>query len=182
MDQQSQVADKPLLMSLPDAVEAGQMVPVEGSRSGAERPKGGPGKGGSKATQFKPGVRTAGRQKGQPNRLTVGLREAVELATQPGKCHPDGFAGWLIERAHGGIEDRKIFAGVVSRVIPLQVEKKTEGVMRIELGWLHGRDVGRHLSQPLPIATQVIDLEADSDGVTRIKDPSASAPGSSEQG
>jgi hypothetical protein len=105
---------------------------------------------------FQPGVRTAGRQKGQPNHLTVGLREAVEKATQNGACHPQGFAGWLIDRARGGIEDRKIFAGVVSRVIPLQVNSKCEGTVRIELGWLTGRDVGRHLSQQ----GQVIEMSA----------------------
>lgn len=111
-----------------------------------------------------------GRPKGVPNKVTQTIREAVELAAQPGACHPNGFAGWLVDRAKGGVEDRKIFAGVVSRVIPLQVEKKSDTTMRIELGWLQGRDVGRHLSQPLPIAAQVIDLEHDSAGVTRIKD------------
>lgn len=132
---------------------AGEVVEVEA----AALPKAGPGKGRPRpgmATRFKPGVRTAGRQKGQPNHLTVGLREAVELATQPGQCHPQGFAGWLVDRARGGVEDRKIFAGVVSRVIPLQVNSKSEGTVRIELGWLTGRDVGRRVAQQ----GQVIEL------------------------
>ncbi len=125
-----------------------------------------------------------GRPKGVPNKVTTTIREAIEIAAQ--QCHPSGFAGWLVERAQGGIEDRKIFAGVVGRVVPLQVQAKSEGVMRIELGWLNGRDVGRHLSQPLPIAAQVIDLQADSDGALRIKDQSDASPsqpaGEGEQG
>jgi hypothetical protein len=93
-----------------------------------------------------------GRPKGVPNKLTQTIREAVEIAAQG--CHPKGLAGWLIDRAKGGIEDRKIFAGVVSRVIPLQVNSKSEGTVRIELGWLTGRDVGRNLAQQ----GQVIEL------------------------
>jgi hypothetical protein len=106
-------------------------------------------------SRFKPGAAPGpGRPKGVPNKLTIGLREAVEAATQPGQCHPQGFAGWLVDRARGGVEDRKIFAGVVSRVIPLQVNAKSEGSLRIELGWLTGRDVGRRVAQQ----GQVIEL------------------------
>ena len=123
-----------------------------------------------------------GRPKGVPNKLTVGLKEAVELAVQPGQCHPQGFAGWLVERAHGGIEDRKIFAGVVSRVIPLQVEKKTDTTMRIELGWLNGRDVGRNLSQSGGRVTQVIDVITESPAGPMIKDQSDSAEGGDPTG
>jgi len=117
-------------------------------------------------TLFKPGERRVGRAKGTQNKLTVGLREAVELATQPGQCHPGGFAGWLIDRAKGGIEDRKIFAGVVSRVIPLQVNSKSEGTVRIELGWLTGRDVGRHVSQQGD--RQVIDVVPENDRILAV--------------
>lgn len=160
-----QLADKlesPALMSLPELERASggaARAPKSGERKALGKP-------------FQPGVRTAGRQKGQPNRLTVSLREAVELAVQPGQCHPHGFAGWLVERAQGGIEDRKIFAGVVGRVIPLQIQQKSENNVRIELGWLNGRDVGRHLSQPLPIATQVIDITAERADGPVIKDQS----------
>lgn len=176
------LADKSLLRSLPElASEAGEMLPA------APRPaKQAARKGPPPETLFKPGERRVGRVKGTPNKLTVGLREAVELAVQPGQCHPQGFAGWLVERAHGGIEDRKIFAGVVSRVIPLQVEKKSDTTMRIELGWLNGRDVGRHLSQPLPIAAQVIDITTEKQNDPVIKDQSEQAgqggEGASEQG
>lgn len=63
-------------------------------------------------------------------------------ATQEGACHPDGFKGWLIERAHGGIEDRKIFAGVVSRVIPVEITGTDGGPIKIDLGWLGQRRIG----------------------------------------
>ena len=43
---------------------------------------------------------------------------------------------------------------MVSRVIPLQVNAKSEGSLRIELGWLTGRDVGRRVAQQ----GQVIEL------------------------
>jgi len=155
------------------AMHGGELI--EGGIAAA-RPKAGSGKGGrhpGEATRFKPGVRTAGRQKGQPNKLTVSLREAVELAVQPGQCHPNGFAGWLVDRAKGGVEDRKIFAGVVGRVIPLQIEKKSDTTMRIELGWLNGRDVGRHLSQSAGNGTQVIDITAEPASSPLIKDQNA---------
>lgn len=120
---------------------------------------------------FKPGERKTGRQKGTPNKVTQTIREAIEIAAQ--QCHPNGFAGWLVERAAGGIEDRKIFAGVVGRVVPLQVNAKSEGVVRIELGWLNGRDVGRHLSQSPGERTQVIDITAEPASSPLIKDQSA---------
>lgn len=171
--QGSAVADKnPLLMNLPDLErqESGGVAVV--SERGAKAPKSGAGKA-LPGKPFKPGVRTAGRQKGQPNHLTIGLREAVEKATQAGQCHDQGFAGWLVERAKGGIEDRKIFAGVVSRVIPLQVNQKSEGLVRIELGWLNGRDVGRNLAQLHQPSSQVIDIYSESAGEQLIKDQSA---------
>jgi len=48
-----------------------------------------------------------GRAKGTPNKVTQTLREAVELAARD--CHPQGLAGWLVERAQGGVQDRQIF-------------------------------------------------------------------------
>jgi len=123
--------------------------------------------------KFKPGERRTGRQKGTPNKVTQTIREAIEIAAN--ECHPHGFAGWLVDRARGGIEDRKIFAGVVSRVVPLQVNAKSEGVVRIELGWLNGRDVGRHLSQSPGERTQVIDITAEPASSPLIKDQSADA-------
>lgn len=167
----AQLADKlerPALISLPELERA--------SGGAARAPKSGSGKA-LPGKPFPKGVRTAGRQKGQPNKLTVGIREAVELAVQPGQCHPNGFAGWLVDRAKGGVEDRKIFAGVVGRVIPLQINQKSEGTVRIELGWLNNRAVGRNLAQSDGDARQVIDITAERADVPVIKDHSDTAPG-----
>lgn len=89
---------------------------------------------------FKPGE--GGRPKGVPNKVTRTIRQAVMDSIEPGNCHPDGLAGWLIERARGGIEDRKIYAAVVSRVIPIEITGEGGGPVKIDLGWLTGRKVG----------------------------------------
>lgn len=83
-----------------------------------------------------------GRPKGVPNKINKTIREAVLEAVQPGACHENGFAGWLIERSQGGIEDRKIFAGVVSRVIPIEITGAGGGPVKIDLGWLTDRRIG----------------------------------------
>lgn len=101
---------------------------------------------------FKPGE--GGRPKGVPNRVSKTIREAVLEAVQPGMCHPEGLKGWLVERALGGIEDRKIFAGVVSRVIPIEITGEGGGPVKIDLGWLTSRKVGGEVIDITP-ATQI---------------------------
>ena len=115
----------------------------------------------------------SGRPKGTPNRVTRSIREAVEKASH--ECHPRGLAGWLLERSRGGIQDRQIFAAMVMKALPLQVQAQVDGGIRIELGWLGGRSVGATASQIADDKSQVIDLQRDSDGVLRIKDPIAQA-------
>ncbi len=83
-----------------------------------------------------------GRPPGTPNKVSKSIREAVLEAVQPGMCHPEGLKGWLVERALGGIEDRKIFAGVVSRVIPIEITGEGGGAVKVDLGWLAGRKIG----------------------------------------
>ncbi len=89
---------------------------------------------------FAPG--NPGKPKGAVNRVSKTIREAVLEAVQPGMCHPEGLKGWLVDRAQGGIEDRKIFAGVVSRVIPIEITGEGGGPVKIDLGWLTGRKIG----------------------------------------
>lgn len=89
---------------------------------------------------FAPG--NPGKPKGAQNKVTRTIRQAVMESIEPGNCHPDGLAGWLIERARGGIEDRKIYAAVVSRVIPIEITGEGGGPVKIDLGWLTGRKVG----------------------------------------
>lgn len=83
-----------------------------------------------------------GRPKGVPNKIPRTIREAILAATQPGKCHPDGLEGWLIDRANGGIEDRKIFGAMVSRALPIEVTGTDGGPIKIDLGWLSQRRIG----------------------------------------
>lgn len=121
---------------------------------------------------------TAGRQKGVPNKVTRTIREAVERACQPGRCHPEGLAGWLVERAQGSIGDRQIFAAVVNKAMPLQVQASVNGGIRLELGWLGGRQIGASAAQTAQPVAQVLDLARESDGTYQIVDQRtvASAP------
>lgn len=93
-----------------------------------------------------------GRPKGVPNKVSKSIREAVLEAVQPGMCHPEGLKGWLVERALGGIEDRKIFAGVVSRVIPIEITGEGGGAVKVDLGWLAGRKIGGDVIDVTPTA------------------------------
>ena len=98
----------------------------------------------------------AGRPKGVPNKLTQSLKEAVERAARD--CHPQGLAGWLVERAQGGVQDRQIFAGLVGKVIPIQVNQAVSGGVSISLNWLGSRNIGTIAAQPKVIVAQTIDL------------------------
>lgn len=113
----------------------------------------------------------AGRVKGTPNRVTVTVKAAIEQAIQPGGCHPQGLAGWLIERAKGGLGDRQIFASVVNKFVPVQLNANIDGGIKLELGWLGGRQVGTTPSQLQQEQTQVIELKEENAGVYRIIDP-----------
>lgn len=110
----------------------------------------------------------AGRVKGVPNKLTVTLKAAVERAARD--CHPEGLAGWLVERANGSIGDRQIFAAMVGKVIPIQVNQSVEGGISINLNWLGGRAIGTVAAQPQVRNAEVIDLIEDSGGTNRIVD------------
>ena len=101
-----------------------------------------------------------GRAKGTPNKVTQTLREAVERAARD--CHPQGLAGWLVERAQGGVQDRQIFAGLVGKVIPIQVNQQVNGGISINLNWLGGRAIGTVSAQPKVIDAQTVELIEDS--------------------
>ena len=110
-----------------------------------------------------------GRPKGTANKTTRTIREAVELAAKG--CHPEGLAGWLIERAQGGLGDRQIFAQMVNKAMPLQVQAQVGGGVQIQLSWLGGRQIGTTVAQSADQRTQVLDLQAEKDGTYRIIDP-----------
>jgi hypothetical protein len=95
-----------------------------------------------------------GRQKGVQNKLTRSLKEAVEMAARD--CHPRGLAGWLVERANGSVQDRQIFATLVGKVIPIQVNQQVQGGISINLGWLAGRQIGTSAAQAEVIDAQPV--------------------------
>ena len=109
-----------------------------------------------------------GRQKGTPNKLTVTLKAAVERAARD--CHPQGLAGWLVDRANGSIGDRQIFAALVGKVIPIQVNQSVEGGISINLNWLGGRAIGTVAAQNQVTQSQPVDLIEDSGGKYQIVD------------
>ena len=110
-----------------------------------------------------------GRQKGAQNKVTRTIREAVEKAAR--ECHADGLAGWLVERAQGSLGDRQIFAQMVNKAMPLQVQAQVGGGVQIQLSWLGGRQIGTTVAQSAEQRTQVLDLQAEKDGTYRIIDP-----------
>lgn len=102
----------------------------------------------------------AGRPKGVPNKVTQSIREAIEMATREvmdskGK---KGLAAWLVERAHGNVQDRQIFAGLVAKALPLQVNASVNGGITLNLGWLQQRAIGTATAQLSGNAPQVIDV------------------------
>jgi hypothetical protein len=117
----------------------------------------------------------AGRAKGVPNKVTRTIREAVEMAARD--CHPKGLAGWLVERAQGSLGDRQIFAAMVNKAMPLQVNTNVDGGIRLELGWLSARQVGTPAAQIENQPAQVLDLQRENDGTYRIIDPATGAEG-----
>lgn len=78
------------------------------------------------------GVKTGGRQAGTPNKLTATVKEAVVLAAeqtgQDGKGK-DGLIGYL---KHVAATDVKAFAGLLGRVIPLQIGGDPDNPIQFE--------------------------------------------------
>lgn len=112
-----------------------------------------------------------GRAKGTPNRVTVTVKQAIEQAIQPGQCHPQGLAGWLVERAKGSLGDRQIFASVVNKFVPVQLNAHVDGGIKLELGWLGARQIGTSTAQTQQAQPQVLELQQESGNVYRIVDP-----------
>jgi hypothetical protein len=117
------------------------------------------------------GVRTpAGRPKGVRNKLT-NLRDAVlEAFDQVGGTE------YLARLANGTQSDRAAFVGLVSKVLPTQINANVEGGIQVQLSWLGQRNIGTTVAQPVEQVTQVIDLERDNGGKYRIKDPVDASP------
>ena len=84
-----------------------------------------------------------GRPKGTQNKVTRTIREAIEIACRDvtDSQGRKGLAAWLLERANGSVADRQIFAAMVSKALPLQVQASGQGGITINLGWLAGRGI-----------------------------------------
>lgn len=107
----------------------------------------------------------AGRPKGVRNKLT-NLRDAVIEAFDQ-----VGGVDYLVRLANGTQSDRAAFTSLMNKVLPTQINQSVEGGIKLELSWLGGRSIGTTTAQLPEQRTQVLDLEQDSDGGYRIKDP-----------
>lgn len=130
--------------------------------------------------------KSPGRPKGTANKVTANIREAIETACAPGACHPQGLAGWLIDRAQGGVQDRQIFAGLVSKALPAQLQASVQhGGVVVQLGWLQGRSVGRNVTSTTHSAltdAQVIDVTEETDEHLRVGHTQSGLEGAAGQG
>lgn len=115
-----------------------------------------------------------GRPRGVRNKLTD-LRTAVLEAFET-----VGGAAYLVKLAEGTQSDRAAFVSLMNKVLPTQVNQQVEGGVRLELSWLGGRNIGTTAAQIPEQRTQVLDLERDSEGGYRIKDPAAPPAGVAE--
>jgi hypothetical protein len=118
----------------------------------------------------------AGRPAGVKNKLT-NLRDAVlEAFDQVGGTQ------YLARLAEGTQSDRAAFVGLVSKVLPTQINANVEGGIQVQLSWLGQRNIGTTVAQPVEQVTQVVDLERDSAGKYRIKDPVEQSAGAADGG
>lgn len=133
--------------------------------------------GGRDVTRVGKGKPGPGRVKGSQNRVNRTIKEAIEIAARD--CHPHGLAGWLIERAQGSLGDRQIFAGLVQKALPAQLQANVQhGGVVVQLGWLAGRSIGRataargtSTSQLEAVDAQLVEIAMNSNGDLRVEDP-----------
>ena len=118
----------------------------------------------------------AGRPAGVKNKMT-NLRDAVLEAFET-----VGGAQYLAKLAQGTSSDRAAFVGLVSKVLPTQINANVEGGIQVQLSWLSGRSIGTTASQIAEPVTQVIDLERDNGGKYRIVDPIAQSDAGADAG
>jgi hypothetical protein len=128
---------------------------------------------GDKSGNLPPGP---GRPKGVRNKLT-NLREAVLEAFDT-----VGGTEYLARLANGTQSDRAAFIGLVSKVLPTQINANVEGGIQVQLSWLGQRNIGATTTQIAEPVTQVIDMQRDSAGKYRIIDPIDTPAGQADGG
>lgn len=107
-----------------------------------------------------------GRPKGVPNKATKTIRDAVMQAFDT-----VGGPEYLVRLANGTQSDRAAFTSLLNKVLPTQINANVEGGIQVQLSWLGQRSIGTVTAQQAEQITQVVDLERDSAGRYRIKDP-----------
>jgi hypothetical protein len=143
-----------------------------------------------RTTSFKKGHKrppTAGRKKGQRNRVTIELRHAIlEAAALVGRDGrgADGLRGYLQNLA---VREKKIFGRLLEKVLPmqLQVEDRTNPQYTAE------EAVARLRERKLPVPSSLLALVGPQEGATAIAhtledeefdvDQDADADGSDDQ-
>lgn len=118
-----------------------------------------------------------GRTKGTPNKTTKTIRDAVMQAFDD-----VGGAEYLVRLANGTQSDRAAFTSLLNKVLPTQINANVEGGIKLELSWLGSRSIGTTQAQIPEQHTQVIDLEQESNGRYRIKDPTDTPAGGGDAG
>ena len=113
-----------------------------------------------------------GRPKGVANKATKTIRDAVMQAFDE-----VGGAAYLVELARGTQSDRAAFTSLLNKVLPTQINANVEGGIQVQLSWLGQRSIGTTTAQAAEQITQVVDLERDSSGKYRIKEPETPAAG-----
>jgi len=161
METQTQQND--LGKQLQDAVLRAAMPAEKSSAVSGEKPEQKLKKGGVSPLTGQP--TPAGRPKGVRNKLT-NLRDAVLEAFDE-----VGGPEYLVRLAQGTQSDRAAFVGLVSKVLPTQINANVEGGIQVQLSWLGARNIGATTTQNVEQVTQVIDLERDTAGKYRIIDP-----------
>jgi hypothetical protein len=104
----------------------------------------------------KGGVPGPGRPKGSVPKAVKTIRDAVLEAFDQ-----VGGVAYLAKLAAGTQSDRAAFVGLVSKVLPTQVNATVEGGVQVQLSWLGARGIGQ---------TQVVDLERQVNGKYQIAD------------
>lgn len=72
------------------------------------------------------GVKTGGRQKGTPNKITALLKD--DILTAASNAHPDGRVGYLTQQAQ---ENPAAFLTLLGKVLPMQMDlSSSDGSMQ----------------------------------------------------
>lgn len=116
-------------------------APTSGSEPAGSEPVPAPKKRGNIAN-----LTGKGRRPGQPNRITKTFKEAAEMAFTTFKDDAKGIDGgveWLQSLMRGTASDRAAVLGLYGRLIPAQLQAQVDTTVRVELGWLGQRGIGR---------------------------------------